>query len=96
MAKHLEWKVDTTLPVGKGASLQRFTASDGVSSFEIDTTPWAEGDLIVNGVKRMHAENEKNQQAAFQDLKACAEQLEQSDAGITPYESSSRPSSNEE
>jgi len=51
MAKSFDWKVDTKLPVGKGATLQRFTASDGTNSLEIDTSPWGEGDLIVDGVK---------------------------------------------
>ena len=48
MAKPLDWKPDTSLPVGKGATVQRYTASDGINSLEIDTKPWGEGDLLIN------------------------------------------------
>ena len=79
MAKSFDWKVDTKLPVGKGATLQRFTASDGTNSLEIDTRPWGEGDLIVDGVKQAHVEDETSEGAAFRDLEGLAENLAHTD-----------------
>jgi hypothetical protein len=76
MAKPLDWKPDTSLPVGKGATVQRYTASDGINSLEIDTKPWGEGDLLINGVKQAHVENEKTERRAFQDLETLAGDLE--------------------
>jgi hypothetical protein len=79
MDKPLDWKVDTNLPAGKGATVQRFTASDRAHSLEIDTRPWGEGDLIIDGIKRAHVQNEKNEQDAFKDLEAIAEQSKSKD-----------------
>src|SRR5271166_1962781 len=82
MSKNPDWKPDTTLPVGKGATLQRFTATAGANELEIDTKPWGEGDLIINKKKLAHVENEKTEQRAFQDLEKLAEDFEHK-AGIT-------------
>ena len=76
MTKKLDWAPDTSLPAGKGATLQRFTATDGENTFAIDTTPWGEGDLTINGEKRSHVENEKSEQRAFGDLETLAENFE--------------------
>jgi hypothetical protein len=76
MVKNLHWTPDTTMPVGKGATVQRFTATDGINTLEIDTAPWGEGDLNINNRKRAHVENEKTEHRAFQDLERLAENLE--------------------
>lgn len=77
MTKKLDWTPDTSLPTGKGATVQRFTATDGKNELEIDTAPWGEGDLTINGAKRAHVENEKSAQRAFRDLDALAEHFEE-------------------
>ena len=74
--KKLDWTPDTNLPTGKGATVQRFTATDGKNTLEIDTAPWGEGDLTINGRKRAHVENEKTALNAFRDLGALAERFE--------------------
>ncbi len=74
--KKLNWNPDTTMPVGKGATVQHFMATDGANKLEIDTKPWGEGDLIINNKKRAHVENEKTEQGAFQDLEKVAEDFE--------------------
>jgi len=71
----LAWQADTSLPTGKGSTLHRFTARDEGQTFEIDTTPWGEGDLIVDGAKRAHADK-ASEQDAFRDLEAIAEDLD--------------------
>ena len=73
MSKKLDWTPDTSLPAGKGATVQRFTASDGIDKLEIDTAPWGDGKLTINGKKRAEVENEKSEQRAFQDLEKLAE-----------------------
>ena len=45
----LEWKIDQTLAVGKGATVQQFVATLGEDQLEIDVAPWGEGHLKVNG-----------------------------------------------
>lgn len=76
MSKKLDWKADTSLAAGKGATVQRFTARNGKDELAIDTAPWGEGDLTVNGTKRAHVENEKTAQQAFRDLETMAERIE--------------------
>lgn len=77
MTKKLDWTPDVSLPTGKGATVQRFTATDGKNKLEIYTAPWGEGDLTINGVKRAHVENEKSAPRAFRDLDALTERFEQ-------------------
>ncbi len=74
--RKLDWTPNTTLPVGKGATVQSFTATDGANELEIDTKPWGEGDLIINKKKLAHVQNEKTEQGTFQDLEKVAEDLE--------------------
>ena len=38
--KKLDWKPDLSMPVGKGATVQRFIARIGDERLEIDTEPW--------------------------------------------------------
>ena len=76
MTRKLDWTPDTTFPVGKGATTQHFTATDGSNTLKIDTAPWGEGDLTINGEKRAHVENAKTAPRAFRDLDALAERFE--------------------
>jgi len=73
MRKKLDWVPDTSLPAGKGATVQHFIASDGLNTLEIDTAPWGDGKLTVNGKTRAQVENEATEQSAFRDLEGIAE-----------------------
>jgi hypothetical protein len=73
--KTLDWTPDTSLPAGKGATVQRFTATDGADRLEIDTQPWGDGELTINGRKRARVENEQTEQRAFRDLESLAENI---------------------
>ena len=74
--KKLDWKPDLSMPVGKGATVQRFTARIGDERLEINTEPWGEGDLKINDQLRAHVVDEKSSAEAFRDLKAVAEEIE--------------------
>jgi hypothetical protein len=74
--KKLEWRPDLSLPVGKGATVQRFTAAVGDEQLEIDTEAWGEGDLKINDQPVAHVTDEKSSSDAFRDLAAIAEEVE--------------------
>ncbi|WP_154694130.1 hypothetical protein CIT37_41750 [Bradyrhizobium ottawaense] len=46
--KPIDWTPDLTLPTSK-STVQHFIANAGGDRLEIDTTPWGEADLTVNG-----------------------------------------------
>ena len=73
--KKLDWAPDLSLPAGKGATVQRFTTSAGTDGLEIDTTPWGEGDLKVNGRTIAHVSDASSAGDAFQALEPVAEKL---------------------
>lgn len=72
----LDWTPDLSLPAGKGATVQRFTATDGDDRLEIDTMPWGEGDLTINDKPIAHVADELSGGDAFRDLEAIAEKIE--------------------
>jgi hypothetical protein len=74
--KKLDWKPDLSMPVGKGATVQRFTAAVDDERLEIDTEPWGEGDLKINDQAVAHVVEEKSSGDAFRDLEAIAEEVE--------------------
>ena len=74
--KKLDWKTDETLATGKGATVQKFTASANGDQLEIDTEPWGEGDLKVNGELVAHVSDDVDVGDAFRDLEAVAEEIE--------------------
>ena len=74
--KKLDWKPDLSMPVGKGATVQRFTATVGDERLEIDTEPWGEGDLKINDQPVAHVVEDKSGGDAFRDLEAIAEEVE--------------------
>ncbi|MCE9657715.1 MAG: hypothetical protein K8R60_04085 [Burkholderiales bacterium] len=75
--KKLDWTPDLSLPVGKGATYQRFTAEQGQDALEITTTPWGEGDLKVNGEEIARAaEDDFSDGDAFRELEEKAEAYE--------------------
>ncbi len=74
--KTIKWTPDTTLPVGKGATEQRFTATAGSDELEIDTHPWGEADLKINEKTVAHVDGDLSGGDAFRDIEAIAEEIE--------------------
>lgn len=74
--KPLTWQADKKLPVGKGATKQRFMTNDGKEELAIETTPWGDGDLIADGKVVAHVEGDVSGPEAFRDLKNDVENYE--------------------
>ena len=73
---NLKWQVDLTRPAGKGASAQHFKSSKNGDELEIETKPWGEGDLTVNGEEIAHVEGDESAYKAFRELEDAAEDYE--------------------
>jgi len=74
--KRLNWKPDLNYPAGKGATEQRFTAAVDGDDLEIDTHPWGEADLKINGKTEAHVEGKLSGGAAFREVEEVAEEIE--------------------
>ncbi|MCV2892077.1 hypothetical protein [Lentibacter sp. XHP0401] len=74
--KTIKWTPDTTYPVGKGATEQRFTATVGDDELEIDTHPWGDAELKIDGKTVAHVEGDKSAGDAFRDIEEAAEKFE--------------------
>ncbi|MDF1775993.1 MAG: hypothetical protein P1V13_08190 [Rhizobiaceae bacterium] len=72
----LHWKPDLRYPTGKGATEQHFTASANGDDLEIDTHPWGDADLKINGKMAAHVEGKPSGSDAFREIEAVAEQIE--------------------
>jgi enoyl-[acyl-carrier protein] reductase I len=75
MSQEIDWIPNADLPVGKGATRQEFDAKVGTDQLAIETTPWGDGDLRINGAEVAHVHDEKTQRQAFQDLKRVAQTI---------------------
>src|SRR5262249_35236839 len=75
MSKEIDWTPNTDLPVGQGATRQEFDASMGVDQLAIETTPWGDGDLVINGTQVARGRAEETQLLAFQDLERIAQTI---------------------
>nr|AWM08264.1 hypothetical protein CIT39_18660 [Bradyrhizobium symbiodeficiens] len=73
--KPIDWTPDLTLPTSK-STVQHFTANAGGDRLEIDTTPWGEADLTVNGQSFAHLAAAPGAGDAFRTLEAIAEDFE--------------------
>jgi hypothetical protein len=73
--KPIDWTPDLTLPTSK-STVQHFTANAGGDRLEIDTTPWGEADLTVNGQSLAHVAAAPNAGEAFRALGTIAEDFE--------------------
>jgi enoyl-[acyl-carrier protein] reductase I len=73
MAIRLDWKINESLAVGKGATVQEFFAAAGNDKLEIDVAPWGEGHLRVNGREIAHVNDAKDRRQAFRELKKIAD-----------------------
>jgi len=63
-----DWKTNTSLATGKGATTQGFFATVGPNKLEIDVAPWGEGHLKVNGRQIAHIDDAKDRRQAFREL----------------------------
>ena len=68
-----DWKSNDSLSVGKGATVQEFTATVGDTKLLIDVAPWGEGHLRVNGREIAHIDDAKDRRQAFRNLKRIAD-----------------------
>jgi enoyl-[acyl-carrier protein] reductase I len=67
------WKTNPDLPVGKGATFQRWIATIGQNKLEMDVTPWGEGFLRVNGREIGRIKDGKDRRHTFRELNKIAE-----------------------
>jgi enoyl-[acyl-carrier protein] reductase I len=68
-----DWKTSESLAVGKGATVQEFTAVVGNLKLKIDVAPWGEGHLTINGREIAHINDAKDRRQAFRSLKRIAD-----------------------
>ncbi|WP_143278619.1 hypothetical protein [Bradyrhizobium sp. Y36] len=73
--KPIDWTPDLSLPTSK-STVQHFIANAGGDRLEIDTTPWGEADLTVNGRSIAHLETAASAGEAFRTLETIAEDFE--------------------
>ncbi|MGT2501095.1 hypothetical protein ACVOMS_10280 [Bradyrhizobium guangxiense] len=73
--KPIDWTPDLSLPTSK-STVQHFTAKAGGDRLAIDTTPWGEADLTVNGRSVAHIQAAPSAGDAFRTLEAIAEDFE--------------------
>ena len=59
-ARKPDWKPNEGLAVGKGATVQEFSATVGDDKLEIDVAPWGEGHFKVNGREIAHINDAKD------------------------------------
>lgn len=74
--KPIHWKPDLSYPTGKGATEQRFTATADGDELEIDTHPWGDADLTINGKPAGHVEGKQSGGDAFREAEVIAEDIE--------------------
>src|SRR5262245_61176923 len=70
-----EWKVDESLPAGKGATVQAFVATVGTDKLEMNVAPWGEGRLKLNGREVAHIDHAVDRRHAFNELNRIASHL---------------------
>ena len=73
--KSIDWTPDLTLPTSK-STVQHFSATAGGDRLTIDTTPWGEADLTVNGQSIAHIDVAPSAGDAFRTLETFAEDFE--------------------
>jgi enoyl-[acyl-carrier protein] reductase I len=85
-----DWKPIETWALGRGSTVQAFTATVENDTLEIDVTPWGEGYFKVNGREIVHIDDAKDRRQAFRELKRIADRYLE---GETPKSESKRKSS---
>jgi enoyl-[acyl-carrier protein] reductase I len=79
-----EWKTNPDLPVGKGATFQRWIATIGQNKLEMDVAPWGEGFLRVNGREIGRIKDGKDRRHTFRELNKIAEVYIEGHASALP------------
>src|SRR6516164_10736997 len=69
----LDWKTNSALAAGKGATVQQFVAILGDDRLEAEVAPWGEGRLKINGRDIAHIDDAKDRRQAFRAIKLIAE-----------------------
>ena len=69
----LDWKTNSALAAGKGATVQQFVAILGKDRLEAEVAPWGEGHLRINGRDIAHIDDAKDRRQAFREIKKIAE-----------------------
>ena len=87
--KKLTWTPDLSYPAGKGATEQRFTASANGDELEIDTHPWGDADLKIDGKPAAHVEGKAPESEAFRTVEDIAEEIEDKKSARDPEASGS-------
>jgi enoyl-[acyl-carrier protein] reductase I len=75
----VNWVPNDEFAVGKGATIQQFSAAVGGDRFEINVAPWGEGQLAVNGREIARTAEAKDRRQAFSTLKQAAERYVRGD-----------------
>jgi enoyl-[acyl-carrier protein] reductase I len=75
----VNWVANDEFAVGKGATIQQFSAAVGDDRFEINVAPWGEGQLAVNGREIARTAEAKDRRQAFSTLKQAAERYVRGD-----------------
>src|SRR6185503_328913 len=71
--KMLDWKTNSALAAGKGATVQQFVAIVGKDRLEAEVAPWGEGRLRINGREIAHIDDAKDRRQAFRAINLIAE-----------------------
>src|SRR6516162_2059108 len=69
----LDWKTNSALAAGKGATVQQFVAILGDDRLEAEVAPWGEGRLKINGRDIAHIDDAKDRRQAFRAIKLIAD-----------------------
>ena len=69
------WLSNSGTAAGKGATVQQFYMKVGKDRFEMDVSPWGEGDLRKNGTSIAHVTGRKNRREVFMALKKIADDV---------------------
>ena len=69
----LDWKTNSALAAGKGATVQQFVAILGDDRLEAEIAPWGEGHLRINGRDIARIDDAKDRRQAFREIKKIAE-----------------------
>lgn len=75
MTTTIDWISNSALPVGKGATRQEFDATVGIDQRAIETTPWGEGELRINGIEIARIHDAQTPLEAFHALRRFAQSV---------------------
>ena len=80
----MTWKPDLSFLVGKGATEQHFISTANGEKLEIDTHPWGDADLKIDGQEAAHVEGKASAGDAFRAMEDIAEAIEDGKSDADP------------